>query len=137
MSFLRYRSPINCAYSINCSSLTSVGSKKEVGIIFNLDLNFHSHTEMIFCEAIKMLGLVMHISKEFNLSSSLKIISCSLVRFLSEYVSVLSDPYTVTDPFQLEYFQRRFFYLAQFLSSPWLFLSYAGTESHLTGRQAS
>ncbi|XP_022175933.1 uncharacterized protein LOC111038911 [Myzus persicae] len=115
MSFLRHRSPINYAYSINGSSVTSVCSKKDLGIIFNSDLNFHSHTEMICCKALKTLGFVMRISKEFNLSSSLKTIYCSLVRSLLEYASVLWDPYTVSDSCQLERVQRRFLSCAAFL----------------------
>jgi hypothetical protein len=61
MSFLRYRFPINYTYSINGSSVSSVFSKKDLGIIFNYDLNFHSHTEMICCKALKTLGFVMRI----------------------------------------------------------------------------
>jgi hypothetical protein len=59
MSFLRNRSHINYTYSINGSSVTSVCSRKDLGIIFNTDLNFHSHTEMIRCKALKTLGFVM------------------------------------------------------------------------------
>jgi len=38
--------------------------KKDLGIIFNTDLNFHSHTEMICCKALNTLGFVMRTSKK-------------------------------------------------------------------------
>ncbi|XP_025425705.1 uncharacterized protein LOC112694457 [Sipha flava] len=70
---------------------------------------------MICCKALKTLGFVMRISKEFNLSSSLKTLYCSLVRSLLEYSSVLWDPYTVSDSCQLERVQRRFLSCAAFV----------------------
>jgi len=91
-----------------------VRSKKDLGIIFNTDLNFLSHIEMLCCKALKMLGFVIRISKEFNLYSSLKTIYCSLVRSLLDYASVLWDPYTLAASCQLERVQRRFLSCAAF-----------------------
>jgi len=108
MSFLKHRSSISYTYAINGSNVTSASSMKDLGIIFNTDLNFHSHIEMLCCKALKMLGSVIRISKEFNLYSSLITIYCFLVRFLLDYASVLWDPYTLVDSCQLERVQRRF-----------------------------
>lgn len=88
MPFIGHCSSINYTYSLNGSSVTSVGSKKDLDIIFNSDLNFHSCTEIMGCKSLKTLGFVMRMSKEFDLSSSL-IIYCSLLRSLLEYASVL------------------------------------------------
>jgi hypothetical protein len=63
MSFLKHRSSINYTYTINGSSVTPVSSKKDLGVIFNVDLNFHSHIETICCKAIKTLEFIIRISK--------------------------------------------------------------------------
>jgi len=57
MTFLKHRFAINYMYTISDSNLTSVGSKKDLGVLFNSDLNFHSHIETICCKAIKTLRL--------------------------------------------------------------------------------
>lgn len=97
-----------------------MGSKKDLGIVFNSDLNFHSHTEMMCCEALKTLGFVTRISKEFKLSSSLKTKHSLLIGpfpiHILEYASVLWDPYTVTDSCQLDRVQRRFLSCTAFVS---------------------
>jgi len=89
VSFLKHRSSISYTYEINGSNVTSVSSKNDLGIIFNTDLNFHSHIEMLCCKALKTLGFLIRISKGFNLYSSLITIYCSLVRSLLNYASVL------------------------------------------------
>lgn len=115
MTFLKHRFSINYTYTIKDSSLTSVGSKKDLGVLFNSNLNFHSHIETKCCKAIKTLEFIVRISKEFNLSSSLKFLYCSLIRFVLEYASVLWDSYTVTDSCQLESIQRKFLSSAAYI----------------------
>lgn len=43
-----------------------------------LETNFH--IDMIFCEALKFLRLVMRVVKEFTLKDLIKTLYCSLVR---------------------------------------------------------
>ncbi|KAL4132516.1 hypothetical protein QTP88_009654 [Uroleucon formosanum] len=94
MSFLKHRSSITYTYAINGSNATSVSNEKDL--------------------ALKTLGFVIRISKEFNLYSSLKTIYYSLVRSLLDYASVLRGPYTLADSCQLELVQRRFLSCAAF-----------------------
>ncbi|KAF0761549.1 Uncharacterized protein FWK35_00035279 [Aphis craccivora] len=54
-------------------------------------------TKSICCRAFKTLGFVIQTSKNFKLTTSLKTLYCSLLRFLLEYASVLWDPYTTAD----------------------------------------
>lgn len=86
-----------------------------MGVIFNTDLNFHTHIEIICCKALKALGFIIRVSKKCNLSSPLKTIHYSLVHSIIEYGSVLWDPYTVTDSCQLERVQWRFLSSAAFI----------------------
>jgi len=112
MTFLKHRFAINYTYAINGFNLTSVGSKKDLGFLFNSDLNFYSHIETICWKAKRKL--CVPISKEFNLSFSLKSLYCSLILSILEYASVLWNPYAVTDSCQLERVQRRFLSRAAF-----------------------
>lgn len=66
--------------------IESHDSKKDLGVLFSSDLNFHLHIEVVCCRAFKTLGFVMRTSKEFKLSRSLRIIYCSHVRSLLEYM---------------------------------------------------
>jgi hypothetical protein len=65
MSFLKRHSSINYTYTINGFSVNSVGSKKVLGVIFIVNLKFHSYIETICCKAIKTLGFIISTSKEF------------------------------------------------------------------------
>ncbi|KAF0719536.1 Uncharacterized protein FWK35_00023733, partial [Aphis craccivora] len=59
MYFTRSRSPIVNAYFINNASIDMVTTKKDLGVIFYSDLNFHSHIEAISCRAFKTLDFVI------------------------------------------------------------------------------
>jgi len=108
MSFTRCRYVIPFQYKIYDSSLVSVMSVKDLGILYTLTLDFHSHIESSCCRALIVLGLVKRIASEFKLEFSIKVLYCSLVRFIVEYGSVLWDPHTTSSSLQLERVQRRF-----------------------------
>ncbi|XP_025412932.1 uncharacterized protein LOC112685310 [Sipha flava] len=84
-----------------------VTTKKDLGVIFCSDLNFHTHIELAYCSAFKTLGFVIRTCENFKLTS-LKTLYYSLVPSLLEYASVLWDSYTITDSSHIEQVQRRF-----------------------------
>ncbi|KAF0682182.1 putative RNA-directed DNA polymerase, partial [Aphis craccivora] len=98
MYFTKSYSPIVNVYSINGLIINMVTSKKDLGVIFCSDLNFHTHIE-----AFKTLSFVIRTPKNFKLTTSLKTLYWSL-----EYASVLWDPYTTADSSHLEQVQKRF-----------------------------
>lgn len=59
MSLLRHRSSITYSYSINSSSVTSVNSNADLGVMHNSDFNFHSYTEMIRDKALKTIDFMI------------------------------------------------------------------------------
>lgn len=72
-------------------------NKKDLGILFCPDLNFHSHIESICCKSFKTLGLVIRtINSSFKFSSSIKALYCALVRSILEYAFVW-NPSTATN----------------------------------------
>lgn len=80
MPFTRCRSVIPFQYKINDSSLVSVISVKDLGILYAPTLDFHSHIKSSCCRALKVLGFVKQIASEFKLESSIKVLYCTLVR---------------------------------------------------------
>jgi hypothetical protein len=115
MTFTKSRSNILHTYMINGFNIAKISCKKDLGVIFNVDLDYQPHINNICCRAFKTLGFVIRTSKEFKLSTSLKTIYCSIVRSLLEYASVLWDPYTSKDSSRLERVQRRFLSSAAYL----------------------
>jgi hypothetical protein len=108
MSFTRRRAHLSFTYSICGTPLERVSLKKDLGIIFTTNLDFHPHIEHICCKAFKTLGFIKRISSDFKFPCSLKSLFCSLVRSIVEFGSVLWDPYTATSSTQLERVQRKF-----------------------------
>lgn len=74
--FFRSQSPINFKYSLNWwTGIDVVTRKEDLDVLFNLDLNFYSYIWTVYdidCRALKMLGFIIRILKEFKLSVSLK-----------------------------------------------------------------
>ncbi|KAF0748299.1 Uncharacterized protein FWK35_00027038 [Aphis craccivora] len=70
---------------------------------------------MICCSALRTLGFVMRLAKDFGHKSSLKVLYCSIVRPILEYGAVIWDPHTAVNARKLERVQRRFFRFASYL----------------------
>jgi hypothetical protein len=115
MTFSRSHSIIKYSYQISGSSLVSVNTNKDLGIILTPTLNFNPHIESICCKALKVLGFIKRISVKFKLAAPLKTIYCSFVRSILEYSSVLWDPHTASSSFEIERVQRCFLSFAAYV----------------------
>ncbi|XP_060871399.1 uncharacterized protein LOC132945646 [Metopolophium dirhodum] len=114
MTFTRCLSNIPFQYTINDSTLASVLSVKDLGIIYTPTLDFYPHIESSSCRALKVLGFVKRIASEFKLQSLIKLLYCSLVRSIVEYGLVLWDRHTTSNSLILERVQRRFLSFASY-----------------------
>lgn len=72
-------------------------------------------------KAFKTLGLTVHTSKSFKLSSSLKTVHCSFVQSILEYASILWDPFKATYFLLLEWVQRRYFIISRLYFKNWTY----------------
>jgi len=106
--FAGNRNIVNYTYLIIGSSINIVTRKKDLGILFCLNLEFHYHIDAVCCSAFKMVGFVIRTSTEFKLSCSFKALYCSLVLPLLEYSSILRDPFTTAESSHIERIQRRY-----------------------------
>ncbi|KAF0754495.1 putative RNA-directed DNA polymerase [Aphis craccivora] len=57
------------------------------------------HIEMVCCKAVRVLSIIMRFLMDLNLTSSLKVLYCSLVRPIVEYGSIIWDPHTTDNPY--------------------------------------
>jgi hypothetical protein len=87
----------------------------DLGFKFTSNLDPSLHIEMICCSALRTLGFVMRLAKDFGLKSSLTALYCTIVRPILEYGAVIWDPHTAVNTCQLERVQRRFFRFASYL----------------------
>jgi len=110
MTFTRSRSPLMSPYFINNAVVTRVmDCVMDLGFKLSSNLDPTAHIEYILCcKALKTLGLVMLIIKDFRLESSLKTLFCALVRPILEYGTVVWDPHTAGNARQIERVQRQF-----------------------------
>jgi len=64
------RSNANFTYVIDSLTVESVNSERDLGIIFTPGLDFSAHCEQMYYKALKTLGYVTRMSKEFKFSAS-------------------------------------------------------------------
>jgi hypothetical protein len=87
---------------------TRTDSIKDLGVFIDSELHFHNHVDYIFCQCIKLLGLVRAITFPFSSLGSLCMLYCTLIRSKLEYASVVWNSLTTTDANKLERIQRKF-----------------------------
>jgi len=89
MTFTRSRSPFLSPYFLNGTAVSrAVDCVMDLGFKLSYNLDPSAHIGYVCCKALKTLGLVMQLAKDFRLESSLKILFCALVRPILEYGAV-------------------------------------------------
>ncbi|XP_050546069.1 uncharacterized protein LOC126908201 [Daktulosphaira vitifoliae] len=109
ITFSRSQSPIFFPYRLGNDDIPRVyDNVRDLGFILSHNLDPSAHIQHVCCKALKMLGIIIRLSREFKLGSSVKILFCSLVRPILEYGSVVWDPHTAENARQLERVQNKF-----------------------------
>jgi len=103
MTFTRTRSLLMFSYHIQDPIISRCyGFTNDLGFKLYSNLDPGLHIEMASCKALRMLGIIMRLSKDLNLTSSLKVLYCSLVRPIIEYGAIIWDPHTADNACQVE-----------------------------------
>ena len=90
MTFTRSRSPIMSPYFIHNVTITrNMNYVMDLGFKLTSNLDPTAHIEHVCCKALKTLGLVIRLIKDFRLESSLKTLFCALVRPILEYGTLI------------------------------------------------
>ena len=94
------------SYTLDGTTIDSVVNMRDLGVIIDSELKFHSHTNSAASKANRILSFI---SKSFiNLSSDmLPILYKSLVRPLLEYGNPVWGPFYIPDQRIVESIQRR------------------------------
>ena len=93
-------------YCIGGDQLHSVKEHKDLGVLMDSDLKFHSHTSIVANKANQLLGLIMKSFTNLN-EHTLPLLYKSLVRPHLEYANVVWGPTFTTDLNIIESVQRR------------------------------
>lgn len=110
MTFTRIHSPIVFSYRLGKSDIIRVTNDcvMDLGFKFNSKLDPGPHINYVCCKALKTLGFIMRLSRDFRLELSIKSLYCALVRPILEYGAIVWDPVTAGHSSELERVQRRF-----------------------------
>lgn len=108
------------------SNLKRVSTMKDLGIMYESKLTFHAHIEGVIQSAMKMLGFILRIGREFQDTRILRILYISLVRSRLESGSLIWSPHGAERSLVLERVQKkflRFLYMREYGHYPWLYPS--------------
>ena len=96
----------NNPYYIGGDQLQPVKEHKDLGVLMDSNLKFHSHSSAVVNKANQVLGLVMKSFANLN-EHTLPLLYKSLVRPHLEYANVVLGPTFLTDVNKIESVQRR------------------------------
>lgn len=108
ISFTRSHNAIHFDYSLNQQSLQRTDYIRDLGVILDSKLILDRHVETITSKAMRTLGFIFRITKNFKTVKSLKILYCSLVRSQLEYASQVWNPRYDRYSDKIEKIQRKF-----------------------------
>ena len=93
-------------YTMNNSQLTIENSEKDLGVLFDTDMNFKHHIKTIINKANQRVGMIRRHFSKLN-GQSLKLLYKTLIRPILEYCNVVWFPLTKHDTQEIEKVQHR------------------------------
>jgi len=125
--FFHCKNPILYCYKFSDSIINYLKSIRDLGVIFDENLNFFEHFDFILNKASSMLGFLKRFSGNFKDPYTLKLLFMSLVRPHLEYASQVWNPFYNIHSTRIECIQKKFlrFCFRKFnWSDPWRLPSY-------------
>lgn len=109
MAFNRIRSPLLFSYHLH-NSIIPRCDRFVMDLVFKLSniLDPGLQIEMVCCESLRMLGIIMMLSLDLKLSSSFKVHEIVWMQYSMGYGVILWDAHTADNACQVERVQRRF-----------------------------
>jgi hypothetical protein len=103
---------IETTYNLGNVSLNKIQVVRDLGVLFDSDLNFKKQVDHVISKASMMLGFIKRQSKDFKCPYVTKALYCSLVRSVIEYANIIWYPSTATDINRIESVQKQFLLFA-------------------------
>lgn len=108
MTISNLNQELNFAYSLDNSTLTSVESIRDLGVIIDKKLTFNGHIDELVQATLRTLGFIYRSTKDFTKTESLITLYNSLIKSKLQYAALIWFPCYETHVDRLEYVQRRF-----------------------------
>lgn len=108
INFSNKRNPTPPDYRINSIPLETVSSIKDLGIQFDSKFKFDLHIQTITAKALKMLGFVSRLTKNFKSKNPQIILYNALVKSNLEYLTPIWTPHQNCYATKLEKIQKKF-----------------------------
>jgi hypothetical protein len=108
LSFTRQRDPQVPIYRINNQIIKRVDNFKDLGVIFDSELNFNHHVKHLCSRACRQIGFIRRTCSHFDDHKVLILLYKTLVRSLLNYCSEVWHPYLVSQKLELERIQNKF-----------------------------
>lgn len=108
MTYTRKTDNILFSYNINGELLPRVVEVNDLGVNFDSKLSFSSHIQVITRRALRSLGVVCRVSKEFKEPNSLLKLYTTICRPQLEYASVVWNGTCKTNCMLIEKVQNKF-----------------------------
>ena len=94
---------------INClNSITHMDCIRDLGGLTDTEIHFQQQVDNIFCQAIRLLGLIQTVTFSILSLHSLLTLCCTLVRPKLEYACVMWNSITSSGASKLENIQQKF-----------------------------
>jgi hypothetical protein len=114
ITFSRLKNTLINDYSINNHLLREVSVVKDLGVTLDSKLIMDVHIENIVKKALKNLGFLNRVTKEFRSEKCLKLLYNSLVRSHLEYACVVWNPQYIKYIERIESVQKKFVNILNF-----------------------
>lgn len=108
MTYTRKTDSILFSYDINGEALPRVGEVKDLGVNFDSKLSFSPHIREVTRRALRSLGIICRLSKEFKEPGSFLKLYTSICRPQLEYASVVWNSACKTLCLHIESVQKKF-----------------------------
>lgn len=126
ITFTRKSQPIIVNYKLTDAPLERVKEIRDLGLLLDCKLDFHTHINKICKSAHKMLGFVIRTASQFDNTRVAKVLYNAYVRSKLEYGAVIWNPYEEKYVLMIEKIQRKFarwIYKKQYGYYPYLYPS--------------
>lgn len=108
MTYTRKTDSILFSYNINGEALLRVGEVKDLGVNFDSKLSFSPHIREVTRRALRSLGVICRLSKEFEEPGSFLKLYTTICRPQLEYASVVWNSACKTLCMRIESVQKKF-----------------------------
>lgn len=108
MTCTRRKSPLIYSYKLGIVTIDRVSEFKDLGVIFDDQLSFRRHIDVVVGVSMRMLGFVIRNTEAFSDVEAIKTLYFALVRSRLEYASIIWNPLYEVHKAVIERVQRKF-----------------------------